>query len=263
MVCGYEPPEELWRGDGFAFSRCPSCELIYQYPRPKQEELVYRYDADYFSYELENEEAFYGLMEKALADVRFYREVEPKAVEASFLDVGCATGKLLEKMKQRGWREQGVEVCAPSAEYGMRERGVRIRIGTLEEAHFASAEFDVVHASHLIEHLADPPLFMEEVSRILKPGGTVILTTPNAGGLQARLFAEKWRSAIADHMYLFSLRTLTRLLENHGFIIERRKTWGGMAAGIAPEWVKRVLDAGAKRFGFGDVMVIRARKPCA
>ena len=52
---------------------------------------------------------------------------------------------------------------------------------------------------------------------MLAPGGILALTTPNADGFQARLLGPEWRSAIYDHLYLFSLRTLASLLESHGF----------------------------------------------
>lgn len=265
-LCGHEPPRLLWDNGDYSFSKCPSCGLIYQYPRPRQEQLVSRYDQEYFAYELENERGFFGLMQKALADVKFFEEIEASvqvgasAQGGSFLDVGCATGMLLEEMKRRGWDEKGVEVCVPSAEYGRRERGVDIRIGTLEEVSFPNESFDVVHASHLIEHLTEPESFLRELHRLLKPKGRAIITTPNVAGLQARLFGGRWRSAIADHMYLFSHATLTDLMKKSGFEIERWKSWGGIAAGLAPKPVKRLADTSAKLFDFGDVMVFRARK---
>ncbi len=261
-VCGFETPKPYWDVGDFSFSRCSSCGLVYQYPRPKQSELVQRYDEDYFTYELENEEAFFGLMKLALKDVGFHSEIEAKEGTGRFLDVGCATGMLLAELKERGWEEQGVEVCTPSAEYGMKERGVRIFAGILEEAAFPAETFRVVHASHLIEHLGDPAAFLREVYRILLPGGNLIVTTPNVAGFQARVLKARWRSAIADHMYLFSLPLLKRLLKQSGFFVERWKTWGGIASGLAPAPIKFCLDRIAKTAGFGDVMVIRARKLC-
>jgi len=119
----------------------------------------------------------------------------------------------------------------------------------------------VVIASHLIEHLNDPASFTAEVYRILSIGGYFFVTTPNISGMQAHLFKNRWRSAIFDHLYLFSVKTLTRLLAGKGFTVEKISTWGGLAKGAAPEKVKRLFDKAAKRFGFGDVMIIRAVKP--
>jgi len=160
-------------------------------------------------------------------------------------------------LKERGWKTRGVEISGPQAEH-CRTRGLDVRELPLEENHFPYYCFDVVLASHLIEHLNNPGNFVREVRRILRPNGRFYVTTPNIAGLQARIFGSRWRSAIFDHLYLFSIRTLRKLLEDSGFTVERVKTWGGLGAGIAPLPVKRVFDTLAKPLGFGDVMIIRA-----
>ena len=128
----------------------------------------------------------------------------------------------------------------------------------LEENHFPENHFDAILASHLVEHLNDPASLVWEARRLLVPGGFFIVTTPNISGFQAKLFRGGWRSAIFDHLYLFSVKTLSALLRQNGFGIEKIVTWGGLAAGTAPAPVKRIFDRAAKRFGFGDVMLISA-----
>ena len=257
--------KKKWILDEYTFSRCTGCGLLLQNPQPRSSELVQRYDEEYFAYERENESQFFQLMLLGLRDVGFFSDVEPilesSGIKRSFLDIGCATGRLLEYMKQRGWQEKGVEVCVPAALYARDERGLDISICTLEEAGLEEASFDIIHASHLIEHLTRPDEFVRELYKVLKPGGRVFLTTPNCSGMQALLFGKAWRSAIADHMFLFSRLTLSRLLEKYGFTIEGVKTWGGIAAGMAPRPIKRILDRLVKKIGWGDVMIIRARKP--
>ncbi len=80
-----------------------------------------------------------------------------------------------------------------------------------------------------------------------------MITTPNVDGFQARLFASGWRSAIADHLVLFSRRTLEDLLRARGFAVRQHVTWGGLAAGSAPALVKRPMDRLAKRWGSGTL----------
>lgn len=247
-------------GTAFAFVRCRRCGLVYQDPRPVFEDLRRRYDASYFDYELANEENFFGLMRLGLADIAFDRVTAGMTAPRTFLDVGCATGRLLQWVRDSGWEVQGVDVCRESAEYGTRTRGVPIVAGTLEEARFADGSFAVVHCSHLIEHLGEPRGFLRELGRVLRDDGWAVITTPNIAGLQARLFGARWRSAIVDHLVLFSRRTLGRLLAEEGFSVVRQVTWGGLAAGTAPSWLKRPADRLAKRWGFGDVMLFLARK---
>jgi SAM-dependent methyltransferase len=264
-LCGARQPEshlacEAPGGLPFAFVRCRRCGLVYQDPRPVFEDLRRRYGPEYFAYELANEENFFGLMRLGLADIAFDRVTAGMPSPRTFLDVGCATGMLLQWVQGRGWEVQGADICRESAEYGERVRGVRIHAGTLEEARFADGTFAVVHFSHLIEHLDDPRGFLREVRRVLRDDGRAVITTPNIAGLQARLFGARWRSAIVDHLVLFNRPTLRRMLAEEGFAVEREVTWGGLAAGSAPAWLKRPADRLAKRWGFGDVMLFLARK---
>jgi 2-polyprenyl-3-methyl-5-hydroxy-6-metoxy-1,4-benzoquinol methylase len=246
-------------------------------PQPLSGDVRRRYREehgdDYLSYEIANEGAFLRLQELALRDAGFYTGDGPKGerkppepVSAApagrgtrrILDVGCATGALLETLRNQGWDTIGVEISPQEAEYARNKRQLDVRTFSLEENGFPSAGFTAVLASHLIEHLNDPVSFVREVHRILVPGGRFFVTTPNINGLQARLFRSRWRSAIFDHLYLFSIKTLPALLRGAGFRVERIVTWGGLAAGIAPAPIKGILDRAAKQFGFGDVMIIRA-----
>lgn len=242
---------------GFAFVRCRRCGLVQQNPQPEPSAVESRYrenhGEDYLAYELANERAFLALQELALADIGFDWEACGRA-----LDVGCATGALLEKLRARGWETAGVELCEPSADYARTKRRLDVRPVPLERAAFETASFDLVHASHLIEHLNDPRSFAAEAARVLKRGGTFLVATPNIDGFQARLFGSAWRSAIFDHLYLFSKRSLSALLESEGFAVERTATWGGLAAGAAPAWLKKIADRAVKRVGAGDVMLMKA-----
>ena len=209
--CGSRDYRPFLACNGFGFVKCRSCAIVFQNPRPVFDDVRRRYAADYFSYELTNESTFFGLMRLGLDDIRFREQDERKArTPRTFLDIGCATGMLIESMKGEGWDARGVDVCRESAEYGRQHRGVDIFPGTLDEARFADGQFGVVHFSHLIEHVPDPRGFLGEVRRILAPGGYAVITTPNIDGLQARLFGKAWRSAIADHLVLFSKKTLAR-----------------------------------------------------
>jgi 2-polyprenyl-3-methyl-5-hydroxy-6-metoxy-1,4-benzoquinol methylase len=176
------------------------------------------------------------------------------------LDIGCATGALLAFLRDRGWQTTGVEI-SPSAKYARNERGLDIRSQTLEDCRFPPESFDLAHASHLVEHLNNPGTFIREVWQLLRRGGYFMLTTPNIDGFQARLLGKRWRSAIFDHLYLFSIRTITAMLKTQGFITEGIYTWGGLAAGITPLPLKTFADKAAKALGLGDVMLVKARKP--
>ena len=259
-LCGSRRHRTALASRDYRFVRCSECGLVFQNPQPVFEDLRFRYGPDYFEYELRNEENFFHLMRLGLEDIRFFERTAALDRNRRFLDVGCATGMLLGYMRDRGWDVQGVELCRESAEHGMRLRKLDIHIGTLEEAGFPDSHFPVVHFSHLIEHVPDPRAFLTEVRRILVPGGYLVVVTPNIAGLQAWLFRERWRSAIADHLTLFSRATLYRMLGACGFRVLDTVTWGGLAKGSAPGIVKRPVDYLAKKLGFGDVVLMLGHK---
>lgn len=285
-LCGAEGGSDAfapaWDCGGFSFVRCRRCGLLQQNPQSEPEAVAARYDEDYLRYEEEHQYAYRDLELLALGDLGLWDAGAPPAAplrgsgasaaaplfaaaaaagrRPRVLDVGCATGAFLAALRDGGWEPQGVEISAAQAAYGQERHGLPIFPGRLEDARFPEGSFELAHASHLIEHLNDPLSFLDEMRRLLAPGGALVLTTPNSDGLQARLLGGRWRSAIYDHLYLFSRRTLRALLEKKGFEIEREITWGGWAAGLEPAFIKRPLDALAKAWGFGDVMAILARR---
>jgi SAM-dependent methyltransferase len=265
-LCGGHVFRPALSCEGFHYVRCAGCGLVQMNPQPETTSVHERYGSahgdDYLRYERANEAAFLALQMKTLEDAcldeereRFFRDGKRR-----FLDIGCATGALLEKMRENGWDASGVEISAQMAEFGIKKRNIAISTLPLEENGFAENHCAVVHASHLIEHLNRPGLFVREVCRILNDGGLFLVTTPNIDGMQARLSGGKWRSAIYDHLYLFSVKTLTALLRREGFHIEKVVTWGGIAKGATPAFIKKTADRLAKKTGCGDVMMVKARK---
>jgi 2-polyprenyl-3-methyl-5-hydroxy-6-metoxy-1,4-benzoquinol methylase len=265
-LCGNDAFFPAFSCDGFSYVKCAVCALVQINPQPVAAAVQRRYGAiygnDYHAYEMHNESAFLDLQKRALADADFNRieqDLMGKGNAPRILDVGCATGAMLAVLRDRGWHTEGIEI-SPAGEYAARERGLTIHRQNLEECHFSADYFDVALASHLIEHLNNPAAFVSRVWHILRPGGYLLLTTPNIDGFQARLLGSRWRSAIFDHLYLFSKCTIRALLSAHGFTVEGIYTWGGLAAGIAPAPIKTLADKATKAWGLGDVMMVKARK---
>jgi 2-polyprenyl-3-methyl-5-hydroxy-6-metoxy-1,4-benzoquinol methylase len=259
-LCGGGDFSPYLRCEGFAYVRCKRCSLAQMNPQPDAEAVERRYSgADYLEYELANEEAFLNLAMLALADAGFYQFEQSLPVSRRrALDVGCAAGALPDNLRKRLWRAEGVEINRFQAEYARNARGLTVYGLPLEENALESRAYTLITASHLIEHLRRPRSFLAEARRLLAPDGRLMIITPNCDGFQARLFRGHWRSAIFDHLYLFSVRTLSRLLREEGFRVEKIVTWGGLAAGCAPRPVKALFDRLAKSSGFGDVMLLSA-----
>ena len=254
-ICGSKKTTLYLEMDGYSYKKCLNCSLVYQNPRPVFKDLKKRYGDNYFDYELTNQDNFFQLMKMGLRDIRINDFYKDDIKNRKFLDIGCATGLLLSDMKDKGWDTKGVEICRSSAEYGIKKSGLDIFIGTLEEAAFPDNYFDVVHFSHLIEHVPDPKALLMEIKRVLKKDGHIVITTPNADGWQARAAKNNWRSAIPDHIYLFTKKTMKKLLGNTNYRIIKQLSWGGIPVGKKPDYIKHPADKLAKFFNIGDVML--------
>jgi len=258
-LCGGEEFRPRWDCGDFRFVRCGSCGVIYQNPQIIPDHAHSRYGEEYCAYERDNEASFLNLMKLGLGDARFYDWEEDYRARGPVLDIGCATGALIGWLSGRGWRAEGLEICAPSAAVA-RSRGCPVYEVPLEEAGLEDGRYSLIHASHVIEHVNDPASLVSQVHRLLMPGGRFICVTPNTASLQALLKGGEWRSAIADHLVLFSAGRLKALLRDRGFSLLAWKTWGGAPAGTLPLSLKRMADRAAKRGGWGDVVLVMAEK---
>jgi 2-polyprenyl-3-methyl-5-hydroxy-6-metoxy-1,4-benzoquinol methylase len=122
-------------------------------------------------------------------------------------------------MRDLGWTVQGVETDPRSAELAANTFGLSVHQGTLESAGFPADHFDSVTMSHVIEHARDPVLLLAECRRILRPGGILVIVTPNIRSMGHRYFGRAWRDLDPPrHLYLFSRKTLNRVAYQAGFV---------------------------------------------
>jgi SAM-dependent methyltransferase len=179
------------------------------------------------------------------------------------LDVGCGAGNLLAAARKNGWNGQGLDVSTSAVKH-VRDLGFEVYEGELQAAAYPSQHFDVVTAAELLEHLIDPQPLLQEVARILRPGGLFWITTPHARGLSGRMLGLKWRCIWPpEHLQLFSIRGLTKLLRDAGFSQLRIDTTGGNpieifhamgAAKSAPKTVDQHFDRVATSYRLNESM---------
>jgi SAM-dependent methyltransferase len=200
---------------------CRKCQTLYTPYSPW-------YSSEYFylGYYLKPEEvhtpAFVKeILEEVTAGFAPYRQTN------RLLDLGCGAGDVLEAARKNGWQAHGLDVSAHAVKH-VRSLGFDVFEGELQAVQFPSAHFDVVTAAELLEHIFEPRALVQEVARILRPGGLFWITTPHARGLSARLLGLKWQCIWPpEHLQLFSIAGITALLREAGFRHVRVHTTGG------------------------------------
>ena len=130
----------------------------------------------------------------------------PKKV--SILDIGCGAGETLAYHAARGCQAVGVEADANVQRVAERF-GLDIRPGLFDPSAFAPEAFDYVTMDQVIEHVAEPSAFLASVARALKPGGVVVLSTPNSESWTARLLGRRWMNwHVPYHLHHFTRRSM-------------------------------------------------------
>jgi len=142
------------------------------------------------------------------AEIDFVNELKPNSI----LDIGCGIGWFLKATNAS--HKHGAEVSGyarmKSCEYGV----------IAENISSFKSKYDVITLIHVIEHLEKPLEAMEEVKRLLKPGGHLIIATPDFDSITARRFGDKYRLLHDQgHISLFSCASMYRMLTDLGFEI--------------------------------------------
>lgn len=147
------------------------------------------------------------------------------------LDVGCGGGRFLKRMKRRGWQVEGIDFDAQATKKVTARFGIKTHVGDLTQCALPADSFDVITMSQSIEHLYDPNAVLRESLRILKPGGLLVMTTPNVMSIGAKEFGASWRGWEAPrHLHLFSVPSLQRLTQKAGFEISEARTYSAGSA---------------------------------
>jgi 2-polyprenyl-3-methyl-5-hydroxy-6-metoxy-1,4-benzoquinol methylase len=132
------------------------------------------------------------------------------------LEVGCARGDFL-RVAREYFEVFGVEPNPGLAECA--EEVAPIYRDVVETLPWH--DFDVVTSFHVIEHVDSPRRFVSAMAERLKPGGLLVLETPDIHSLPFRLMKTRWRQFIPEHYFFFDQSTMTRLLFESGFKVER------------------------------------------
>ncbi|HET6989568.1 MAG TPA: class I SAM-dependent methyltransferase [Kribbella sp.] len=209
--------------DGYGIEECPACGLVQLVPTPTAETLHALYEGDsYFGGEgsgysqYESQEAEY--LATFREDVRRISEFVPSG---RVLEVGCGYGYFLQAALDAGYDAYGVDLSPAAVKWAAERHPGRVFCGLMEEVpEIQDQQYDVIFGSHLIEHLTEPADFLSTASRMLRPGGLIVMVTPNIKSLLARVSGRRWVSfKIPEHVSYYDPQTITTLLERSGFSV--------------------------------------------
>jgi len=192
--------------------KCLKCGLMYTNPRPGPTQIKMNYEVMTDEYYIQEEQ---GLRRSANFILSYFKNEK----KGRLLDVGCATGFLLDEARKQGWEVYGVELSAWASDYAKNKLQLpNIVQGSLKEANYPANFFDVVIFNNVIEHLTEPKEALEQIRRVLKPAGIICCNTPDVDSLASKVFGSKWWGIRQSHLYYFNKQTLSDMFEATGFV---------------------------------------------
>ncbi|MEW6077773.1 MAG: class I SAM-dependent methyltransferase [Thermodesulfobacteriota bacterium] len=235
LICGSEEnherfriryPEHNYPGD-FCIRECKGCGLLFNSPRIPEEQLKQLYDNNYYFFKR-------PAIDEFNRSVHIYnrtiRRIENKISEKRVLEIGSAKGYLLSIMQKMGWEVKGIEISAEAARYAVEKLHVDTFHGTIDQYIQSPGAFEpypLVLAIDIIEHVPDPVLFIRHLQKIVKPGGMLIIDTPNGGSKKIGIEGSAWKGFNPYHISLFSVSNLSQLLTQSGFHLKDIFFYGG------------------------------------
>jgi 2-polyprenyl-3-methyl-5-hydroxy-6-metoxy-1,4-benzoquinol methylase len=227
-VCGDGSIGARYRFGDFEVLRCSACETAWRSNMYTREEIVAMYRD-----EPHEEHPFFGYaidarsLRRVPRFVRFEHALElleTRCGVGRLLDVGCGAGTFLSIAADRGWDVHGVEPCEPLCEAAEQAVGEgRVTNALFEEAPGFGEGFDAVTMWDVLEHVLDPSDFVERAIALLRPGGLLVICTPDEESLLARTGRALYRMSAGRysyparalhpryHTYFFSGTSLERL----------------------------------------------------
>jgi SAM-dependent methyltransferase len=247
--------------DGAAV-RCAQCGLVRTFPYPS-----FHYDNT-----LHYIEGYVG-REHVFAELarRFMSFIVRHAAGRELLEVGSGMGCLLEEARRRGFVARGLEINDVHVA-AMRERGLTVYRGTLEQVNLPGGSIDAVCMSHVLEHVQDLRSLLTEVRRVLKPGGVFVTSQPHYAAPLPRLLGQRWLGwDWQRHVWHFDGPALANVLCAHGLAplaVEYNSMYHPFLPAPFTWHVKPlVVQFGAgtlarveNLFGYGDQFFLAARR---
>jgi SAM-dependent methyltransferase len=208
-----------WRSE---LALCTSCGLVAQQPRVGAVDIPKLYPGDYFAHSASSRSrGAYGRLKRILAKHEAQVLARWVPQDGSIIEVGCGNGAFLSTLHEV---RPDIDLTGVDIEdVGIANLPeLTFHHGQLEEVELATASFDAVYCSNLIEHVADPSAFMARCRAILRPAGVIVGVTPDHLSLDRYLFGRYWAGYhYPRHTFIFNHHNIRSLLEKARFEVVR------------------------------------------
>lgn len=214
----------------FSVFECPSCHLLYTVPRPSSEKLGEYYKSENYYSHQENKHGLIPRIYESVKTVNLRRKVR-LATEGlspgSVLDIGCGVGDFLATMADQQWHIVGIEPDLDACAIAEKRLGVK-PLSPHQYSSLPDHSMDLITLWHVLEHVEDLHFQFDELNRLLKPGGRLLIALPNYTSYDAQYYGQFWAAwDVPRHLYHFNPDALRKIASSCSFEITdiQKLTW--------------------------------------
>jgi SAM-dependent methyltransferase len=203
----------------FQIVKCDSCGFKFTNPRPNEKDLGKYYKSEEYVSHSNTQKGFinstyqtvrkYTLLKKLQLISKYYKT-------GDILDIGCGTGEFLNTCKNAKWKTIGIEPDEDARKMAKENYELDVRPES-EIGNLPDASFDIITMWHVLEHVPRLNERVEDLKRLIKPNGIIIIAVPNSNSLDAKIYKENWAAYdVPRHLYHFNPKDIQTLFGNHG-----------------------------------------------
>jgi len=217
IICKSCSEKKIFTYQSTDYYQCYVCGLIRTLPFPSENQIIEHYlraskNGNYFNL-AEKSEDYIPIYKKYIDLIKKKTSLKGKRI----LDVGCFTGEFLDLAQDEGAITFGIELQKEAYNIASKKHPERIINSNFNSAVF-SEKFDIITMFGIIEHVVDPERLLDMVSKNILNGGILIIQTPNADSLLARVLGKYWPPFTPiEHIHYFSKKNIRMFLENFNF----------------------------------------------
>lgn len=189
-----------------SYYRCSSCGLVFADPIPEDDIGSFYVDYTTHGQLLTGKRSIFARLSRGMT----LREFDAFARRGPLLDYGCGDGSFLTELANRGQRELVGYDFDPLARAAASASGATI---VDERALVASyGPYATITLNHVVEHLVDPVGDIAWLGGLLRPGGRIVMRTPNANSTLSRAFGSAWRGwETPRHLHIYTPKAIDNL----------------------------------------------------
>lgn len=197
-------------------------DMLITFPQPSLENLGKYYESEDYISHTDNKRSLFEKLYHFIKSIALKNKLNlintQQSQKGKILDIGAGTGDFLLIAKNDGWQTVGVE---PSE----RAKGIAKSKGIsfVEEiTELENHSFDVISMWHVLEHVPDLEKQINELKRLLKPNGTLIIAVPNFKSYDAKYYGKFWAAYdVPIHLWHFSKTAIKLLFEKEKMKLEK------------------------------------------